>query len=140
MMIIEKLKERLFMTIKYTQTGLWLEQKEDDTVRIGLSEKGQDDVGEVMFVDLPKFNEKINDGDNLIGVEGAKAVTEITSPVSGEVVKVHKELEDNVELLNSKDREDNWIIELKDVLGFLSAELSEDPWFEDNPTSEKFDE
>lgn len=124
------------MTIKYTQTGLWLEKKEDDIVRIGLSEKGQDDVGEVMFVELPKFGEKINDGDNLIGVEGAKAVTEITSPVSGEIVNVHKELEDDVDLLNSKDREDNWIIELKNVLGMLSAEFSEDPWFEENITDE----
>lgn len=116
------------MSIKYTQTGLWIE-KVDDHVRIGLSEKGQDDVGEVMYVELPKFGEKLNDGDNLIGVEGAKAVTEITSPVTGDVVKVHEELEDEFNLLNSENKDDNWIIELTNVLGFNSAELSDDPWF-----------
>ncbi len=116
------------MTIKYTQSGLWIE-KIDDNVRIGLSEKGQDDVGEVLYVDLPKFNDKLNDGDNLLGVEGAKAVTEITAPVSGDIVSVHNELEDNFSLLNSDKREENWIVELTNVLGFNSAELSDDPWF-----------
>lgn len=116
------------MTIKYTQSGLWIE-KTDDNVRIGLSEKGQDDVGEILYVDLPKFNDKLNDGDNLLGVEGAKAVTEITAPVSGDIVSVHNKLEDNFSLLNSDKREENWIIELTNVLGFNSAELSDDPWF-----------
>lgn len=116
------------MTIKYTQSGLWIE-KIDDNVRIGLSEKGQDDVGEVLYVDLPKFNDKLNDGDNLLGVEGAKAVTEITAPVSGDIVSVHNELEDNFSLLNSDKREENWIVELTNVLGFNSAELGDDPWF-----------
>ena len=116
------------MTVKYTQSGLWIEELKN-TYRIGLSEKGQDDVGEVMFVDLPTIGDKIEVGDNLIGVEGAKAVTEITSPVSGKIEKVHEELEDKMELLNSTDRADNWIYELSDVLGFQSAEFSEDPWF-----------
>lgn len=116
------------MTVRYTNTGLWLEKKED-VVRIGLSEKGQDDVGEVMYVELPSFSEELNVGANLLSVEGAKAVTELTAPVSGTIQKVHKELEDKTELLNSTDREDNWIIELTDVLGFNSAEFSEDPWF-----------
>lgn len=125
------------MTIKYTNTGLWLEEQ-GDAVRIGLSEKGQDDVGEVMYVEIPRYHDQLKDGDNLISVEGAKAVTELVSPVSGTVQKVHKELEDQTELLNSTDREDNWIVELTDVLGFNSAEFSEDPWFgKEHPESEE---
>lgn len=116
------------MTIKYTRTGLWIEQLEE-TYKIGLSEKGQDDVGEVMFVELPDYGSTIDVNENLIGVEGAKAVTEIIAPVEGKVVDVHKELEDKVELLNSTDRADNWILEVTDVLGFNSAEFSDDPWF-----------
>src|SRR5690554_522219 len=96
------------MTTRYTQAGLWIEQK-DNGVRIGLSEKGQDDVGEVMFVELPKFGEKLRIGDNILSVEGAKAVSEFTAPVSGTVKKVHDALEDENEKLNSTDREDNWI-------------------------------
>lgn len=124
------------MTIKYTKTGLWVEKLED-TYRIGLSEKGQDDVGDVMFVELPNFGDNIEVGDNLIGVEGAKAVTEITAPISGSVENVHKELEDKTELLNSTDQNENWIVELSDVLGFQSAEFSEDPWFGEELTEDE---
>jgi len=127
------------MTVKYTKSGLWIEELED-TYRIGLSEKGQDDVGDVMFVELPNFGDDIDIGANLLGVEGAKAVTEITSPVSGSVENVHKELEDESELLNSEDRTDNWIIELTDVLGFNSAELGEDPWFGQGNSEEDTEE
>lgn len=123
------------MTVRYTRTGLWIEQLED-TYKIGLSEKGQDDVGDVMFVDLPAFGDELKVGDNIIGVEGAKAVTEIIAPVEGKVVNVHKELEDEMELLNSTDRADNWILELTDVLGFNSAEFSDDPWFGGNKPEE----
>jgi glycine cleavage system H protein len=123
------------MTVKYTKSGLWIEELED-TFRIGLSEKGQDDVGEVMFVELPSYGEKVEVGDNLIGVEGAKAVTEITAPISGSVESVHKELEDEMELLNSTDRQENWILELSNVLGFNSAEFSDDPWFGEEPAED----
>ena len=116
------------MTIKYTKSGLWIEKLES-TYRLGLSEKGQDDVGDVMYVELPDFGNKIEKGDNFLGVEGAKAVTEIVSPLNGVVENVHKELEDETELLNSTDKEDNWIIELSNVEGFDSEELSDDPWF-----------
>ncbi len=121
------------MTVRYTKEGLWIEEI-GDKHRIGLSVKGQDDVGEVMFVELPKFKEHVEIGDNLIIVEGAKAVTEIVVPVSGTFEKVHTEVEDDYSLLNAKDREDTWILELSDVLGFNSAEFSEDPWFGDQPT------
>ena len=123
------------MTVKYTKTGLWIEKLEVN-YRLGLSEKGQDDVGEVMFVELPEFGSRIEEGDNLISVEGAKAVTEIVSPVSGLVENVHKTLEDNVDLLNSTDRSDNWIIELTNVEGFESEQLSDDPWFDEGKPEE----
>lgn len=104
------------MTIRYHQSGLWIEQS-GDTYTIGISEKGQDDIGEVMFVDLPKYGKTISEKEVLIGVEGAKAVTEINAPLSGTVKAVHEPLEDEPELLNSEAKEDNWIIELTDVDG-----------------------
>lgn len=123
------------MTIKYTKTGLWIE-KLDVNYRLGLSEKGQDDVGEVMFVELPDFGSRIAKGDNLLSVEGAKAVTEIVSPVSGLVENVHKALEEDVDLLNSTNPSENWIIELTNVEGFDSDELSDEPWFGEEKTEE----
>lgn len=120
------------MNLKYTETGLWLETIED-TTRVGLSVKGQDDVGEVMFVELPKFDKKINKGENLLSVEGAKAVTEILVPFSGKVKKVHKELEENPALLNSIRQEDNWLVEFTDIQDLDKNSLSEEPWFGHKP-------
>ncbi len=124
------------MAMKFTKSGLWIEQL-DKGYRLGLSEKGQDDVGEVMFVELPEFGERIEKGANLIGVEGAKAVTEITSPFSGTIVSVHKELEDETELLNATDTNSNWIIELADVEDLDEDELSDEPWFGEEPAEEE---
>lgn len=123
------------MTVKYTKSGLWIEEGEN-SYRIGLSEKGQDDVGEVMFVELPNFKENLELDDVLISVEGAKAVTEITAPISGQVENIHKELEDETVLLNSADHSDNWIVELTAVSGFNSEDLADDPWFGQEPTEE----
>lgn len=127
-MIYRSLEREKVMTVKYTKSGLWIEKLED-SYRLGLSEKGQDDVGDVMYAELPDFGNHIEKGDNFLGVEGAKAVTEIVSPVTGVVENVHKELEDKTELLNLTDRSENWIIELSEVEGFDSDELSDDPWF-----------
>lgn len=118
------------MTIKYTKSGLWVEKLED-SYRLGLSVKGQDDVGDVMYAELPDIERDthLTTDENLLSVEGAKAVTEIVSPLSGTVKDVHKEVEDDTELLNSTDRAENWIVELTDVAGYDSEDLSDDPWF-----------
>lgn len=115
------------MTVKYHQSGLWVEQLEN-TYKVGLSEKGQDDIGEVMFVELPDYGGEVNIGDVLLGVEGAKAVTEITLPLSGSVKAVHDEITDEPELLNSEDRDENWIVELTNVDVSAFEALNDDAW------------
>lgn len=100
---------------KFTKSGLWIE-KRGETVVIGLSPKAQDDIGEVMFAELPNEQETITANETIMGVEGAKAVTELTAPLSGKVVRVHKEVTDNPDLLNDPDPENNWIMELTEVV------------------------
>ena len=117
------------MTVKYTESGLWIEELSDG-YRLGLSEKGQDDVGEVMFLELPEFGKELVKGDNLLSVEGAKAVTELSVPMTGKVKKIHKELEEDTDLINSTDRTENWILELTDVRDLVEEDLSNDPWFD----------
>ena len=99
--------------IKYSEEGFWLE-KTDNTVTIGHSDKGQDDLGEVSFVDVPSEG-AVKIDDVLIGVEAAKAVTELTLPVSGTIIAVNEALEDEPSLLNSTKREETWIAKLTDV-------------------------
>ncbi|GAA0366712.1 glycine cleavage system protein GcvH [Alkalibacterium iburiense] len=103
------------MSVKYHNSGLWIEKINETSYRIGLSEKGQDDVGEVIFVELPEIKEEVETGSVLLNVEGEKAVTEITIPFRATITAVHEEVEDNPELLNKTDKESNWIVEVTDV-------------------------
>ena len=103
------------MTVKYHKNGIWIEKMNETEFRIGLSEKGQDDVGEVMFAEVSENNGKLDKGDALLNVEGAKAVTEITIPFAATLKESHTELEDEPNLLNKSDRDQNWIITVEDV-------------------------
>ena len=88
---------------KYSENGLWIKQDGSEYV-IGLSPKGQDDLGDVSFVELLK-SETVTPEDSIISVEAAKAVTELLAPLSGTVVAFHDELEE----------EKNWIVRLNGV-------------------------
>ena len=99
--------------LKYSLDGFWFE-KVDGQVVVGLSEKGQDDLGEVSFIDLPATGD-IKKDDTLIGVEAAKAVTELTLPLDATIVEVNEDLSDHPSQLNSQDRNDTWIVKLVDV-------------------------
>ena len=88
---------------KYSENGLWIKQDGSEYV-IGLSPKGQDDLGDVSFVELLK-SESVTPEDSIISVEAAKAVTELLAPLSGTVVAFHDELEE----------EKNWIVRLNGV-------------------------
>ncbi|OJF92152.1 glycine cleavage system protein H [Alkalibacterium sp. 20] len=103
------------MTVKYHNNGIWIEKMNETDYRIGLSEKGQDDVGEVMFAEITENDGKLEQGDAFLNVEGAKAVTEITLPFSASVKETHKELEDEPALLNKEDKAKNWIITVTEV-------------------------
>lgn len=100
--------------LKYSSNGLWV-AKNGENYLVGLSEKGQDDIGEIMFADVPKNITSVQKGDTLLDVEGAKAVTEIETPLSGVVVKFNEELVNNPENLNSEVQENNWIVELTNI-------------------------
>ena len=99
--------------MKYSKEGLYIEKKGDE-YHIGLSEKGQDDVGDVIFADI-KALDNIKKDDFLIGLEGGKAVSDLHSPLTGQVVKVNEQLSNFPERLNSEAKSRNWMIVLTDV-------------------------
>lgn len=98
---------------RYSENGLWV-KKSEDQYTVGLSPKGQDDLGDVSFVELLK-QESVSNEDSFISVEAAKAVTELVSPLAGKVVVWHEELEENPEYLNKSEESLNWIMVLEDV-------------------------
>lgn len=118
------------MSIKYHANGLWIEKLSPSDYRIGLSEKGQDDLGEVMFVEISTEPGNLKAGEAIINAEGAKAVTELTIPFDVTVKEVHVEVEDEPDLLNSSDKEDNWLLLVTDIDDSLFNSLNTDPFAE----------
>lgn len=109
----------------YTETGLWLKEVEPGKVRIGLSPKGQDDLGEVSFFD-PFDLDELTEGDSFCSIEASKAVTEIVAPFSGTLITFNEELLSVPENLNEEENALNWILEVS-AENFVKADyLTED--------------
>ena len=97
--------------IYYTSDHEWA-RKEGDTVKIGISDYAQDQLGDIVFVELPEPGAAFEKGEEFGTLESVKAVSEVYVPLSGEVVAVNTELEDAPELLNESPYA-NWIIEVR---------------------------
>lgn len=102
----------------YTKTEEWVLIK-DGLAYVGLSEHAADELGDIVYVDLPKIGEKIKQGESFGAIESVKAASDLYMPISGEVYEVNELLEDNPELIN-EDPLKNYIIILKN---FNESEL-----------------
>ncbi|MGW3468343.1 glycine cleavage system protein GcvH [Saccharopolyspora sp. NPDC000995] len=99
--------------IKYTEEHEWIQRTADDTVRIGITEYAQQQLGDVVFVQLPELGQQVTSGESMGEVESTKSVSEIYAPVTGEVVARNDQLEDEPELVNSAPLAGGWMVELK---------------------------
>ncbi|MGF2385461.1 glycine cleavage system protein H [Lentilactobacillus otakiensis] len=91
---------------------LWEDKTDDGHTRIGLNDLARGEIGQVTFAEFPDKMTEVSEGDPILSFEGAKAVTEIHSPISGKVAKVNADLIEHPELLNEDDRNQTWIVEL----------------------------
>ena len=82
-------------------------------VTIGITDFAQDQLTDVVFVELPEVGKQIEQNGNLCVVESVKSVSDIFSPISGEIVEVNNTLEDSPALINNDPFEDGWIVKLK---------------------------
>ena len=98
--------------VKYTKDHEWA-KIEGDTVKIGLSDYAQDQLGEIVFVELPEEDDTFAQGDEFGSVESVKAVSEIYLPISGDIVAINEDLEDAPELVNEACYEGGWLVKVK---------------------------
>ena len=96
----------------YTEDHEWA-RVTGDNVTIGISDYAQDQLGDVVFVEMPAPGDQFKKGDEFGTVESVKAVAELYIPIDGEVIRVNQALEDAPELLNQSPYADGWIIEIK---------------------------
>ena len=95
----------------YSDDHEWA-QKTGDTIRIGVSDYAQDQMGDIVFVEMPEVGDTFARGDEFGTLESVKAVSEAYIPLSGEVVAVNGSLEDAPELVNN-DPYGNWLVEIR---------------------------
>lgn len=98
--------------LKYTEDHEWA-KIEGDTVTIGINDYAQDQLGEIVFVELPEAGDTFSKGDEFGSVESVKAVSEIYIPISGEIIEVNEDLEDAPELVNESCYDGGWLIKVK---------------------------
>ena len=97
---------------KYTKEHEWI-KIDGDTAIIGITDFAQDQLTDVVFVELPEVGKQIEQNGNLCVVESVKSVSDILSPVSGEIVEVNNALENSPALVNNDSFEGGWIVKLK---------------------------
>jgi len=97
---------------RYAEDHEWV-RKQGDKVRVGISDYAQDQLGDVVFVELPQVGDKFSKGDAFGSVESVKAVSELFMPVGGEISGINDKLEDAPELVNNQPYDDGWMIEVK---------------------------
>ncbi|MCP4901523.1 MAG: glycine cleavage system protein GcvH [bacterium] len=95
----------------YSKNHEWA-RVEGDSVVIGISHYAQDQLGEVVYVELPDTGAAMDAGDELGTLESVKAVSEFTSVASGEVVEVNEKLADEPNLVNESPYENGWLVKI----------------------------
>lgn len=114
--------------LKYSTTHEWA-RVEDDTVVVGITDHAQSELGDIVYVELPQVGAKLSQGDMFGTVESVKTVSDLMSPVSGEVVRVNDTLPDAPEMVNDSPYEQGWMIAVKlDNPSELDALMSADQY------------
>lgn len=97
--------------LMYARSHEWI-RAEGDGVIVGITHYAQDQLGEVVYVELPKVGTGVDAGDELGTLESVKAVSEFLAPVAGEVIEVNERLEDEPNLVNEDPYGDGWLVKL----------------------------
>lgn len=111
--------------LKFLKSHEWARIEDDGLIRVGISEHAQEQLGDVVYVELPEVGSEATVGESIAVVESVKAASDIYPPVSGKVVEVNQLLDDKPEAINEDAYGDGWIFaiepgdrdELDDLLG-----------------------
>ncbi|MBV9315388.1 MAG: glycine cleavage system protein GcvH [Pseudonocardia sp.] len=99
--------------LHYTEDHEWVRTVSENTVRIGITDYAQRQLGDVVYVEPPTVGQRANAGEALGTIESVKAVSELYAPVSGQVASVNTVLADEPELVNTEPYNDGWMVEIR---------------------------
>ena len=107
------------LDFKYTKDHEWM-KLEGEVASVGITDYAQGELGDVVYVDLPTVGTKVSQGSSMFTVESVKAVSDIYSPVDGEIIEVNKELASSPQLVNEVPFTGGWMVKIKTVNPQLS--------------------
>jgi glycine cleavage system H protein len=99
--------------LRYTSEHEWVRDLGDGRVRVGITDHAQNQLGDIVFVQLPDVGASVEAGDAIGEVESTKSVSELYAPVAGEVTGVNADLADTPELANTSPYDEGWMLELR---------------------------
>ena len=97
---------------RYAKSHEWA-RSDGDTIKVGISDYAQDQLGDIVFVELPEVGDTFGQGEEFGTVESVKAVSELYMPIAGEVVAINDTLEDAPEKVNNTPYGEGWMLEVK---------------------------
>lgn len=98
--------------VRYTDDHEWTKSN-GDVIRIGISDYAQDQLGDIVFVELPEVGSTFDKGEEFGTVESVKAVSELYMPIGGEIMAINEELADEPERVNSDPYNGGWMVDVK---------------------------
>lgn len=103
---------------KYTKEHEWV-LEEGDEVTVGITDYASEELGDIVYLDLPEEGTTVTAGESLGSIETVKAVEEIYAPASGEISAVNSALADAPETVNESPFEDGWLVKIKEASDFV---------------------
>lgn len=109
----------------YTKSNIWVKINSNDIARIGITDFSQKKLGKVVFVDLPDIDSEHDQFDPFIIIESKDSMKEVYAPLSGKVVNVNEEIDDDPTIINQEPFEDGWLVEIEisheeEIAGLMS--------------------
>lgn len=112
--------------MKFTPTHEWI-LLDENVATVGITDYAQKELGEIVYVELPRIGHRVSAGDEVAVLESTKAAVDIYSPLSGEIIEVNQELKEKPHLINHSPQLQGWIYKLrllnsKELTQFMNAE------------------
>jgi glycine cleavage system H protein len=99
--------------LKYSKSHEWVRQNDDGSVTVGISDNAQDQLGDMVFIELPEVGQSVSAEEACAVVESVKAASDVYAPVSGEVVEVNDSLTDSPEAVNQDAYGEGWLFRVQ---------------------------
>ena len=101
------------MSVKYSEDHAWVKVQDEDLVTVGITDFAQEQLGDLVYIELPKVGHEYSRGDHISVIESVKSASDLVAPVSGEIVEVNDRLEDDPELVSEDSMGEGWFIKVK---------------------------